>query len=896
MPRYILFALLLLPFGHLVAQPVLTCYDIQYTMEADGVSPYVDQEVTVQGIVTGAGFGDNYFIADAGGGPWSGLFIYDRYNEPELGDLVQLDGIVAEYYDFTELTSVTNFQVLSQNNPLPEVSIINTGSLSTLNTAELWESVLVQVQNVNVTEIPNAYQEFYVSDGSGSCQIDNGFFSNNHSWDNIQNGTVYTSIVGIVDYSYSTYAINPRSLSDMILDNATLALFLPNLTTVVENQITVPLEAHNISPEAGYYGYSFDLFYDPEILQYQDVNKTGTLSQSGIVNVNNNMGILNISYQSDSPLFGTGELLDFVFWTNNTGVSELNISNAIFGTEQINHIVNGSVTVNGNYNTLGDTLTVIQRPILNIPAIHIPGEILTITCLAPQSTTGFEAWLLHNNKRIRLPLQSSSWYTNPNRWELQAIVPQVPVFELYDLEVNALGGIHDITCNAVQVLPSRKDNYYFVHITDLHLPNRLYYPNAGYDTDSTSVVDFRAVIKDINIIQPEFVLLTGDLLNEGELEDFSNQFWYGWTQRVLSELEVPVYVTSGNHDIGGWNSTPPPSGSARRNWWRYFGWSWLDNTDLSWPYHTQDYYFSYNNTVYIGLEAYNNYDSFRQMIYGLDSFTDQQLNWLNSTLAAHPDQRKVLFHHFDFQEQLSLINLGIDLSLYGHIHSNSGSIDSYPYNLATSSVCDGNRAYRIVQVSEDSLNPKETISAGSNGSSLSISYLPANYALADSVMAIVTNNHPMAFNNALVKFNMPSSNGGYNVNGGVLEQVDRSGDHNVCYVRVALTAHSVSYVSISDNGVSNEDATTVPIPVKINGVYPNPLRSDGTIELFSDKNLNKVTVELYNLRGQKMQDILYSNLKQGVNNLQLSLNLNSGIYFVKIKDLPGKAHKIVIVN
>ncbi|MDD3283202.1 MAG: T9SS type A sorting domain-containing protein, partial [Candidatus Cloacimonetes bacterium] len=143
---------------------------------------------------------------------------------------------------------------------------------------------------------------------------------------------------------------------------------------------------------------------------------------------------------------------------------------------------------------------------------------------------------------------------------------------------------------------------------------------------------------------------------------------------------------------------------------------------------------------------------------------------------------------------------------------------------------------------------------------------------------------------------MPSSNGGYNVNGGVLEQVDRSGDHNVCYVRVALTAHSVSYVNISANGVSNEDATTVPIPVKINGVYPNPLRSDGTIELFSDKNLNKVTVELYNLRGQKMQDILYSNLKQGVNNLQLSLNLNSGIYFVKIKDLPGKAHKIVIVN
>ncbi len=34
------------------------------------------------------------------------------------------------------------------------------------------------------------------------------------------------------------------------------------------------------------------------------------------------------------------------------------------------------------WNALGDTLTVIQMPILNVPAIHIPGETLQITCLA----------------------------------------------------------------------------------------------------------------------------------------------------------------------------------------------------------------------------------------------------------------------------------------------------------------------------------------------------------------------------------------------------------------------------------------------------------------------------------------------------------------------------------
>jgi hypothetical protein len=110
--------------------------------------------------------------------------------------------------------------------------------------------------------------------------------------------------------------------------------------------------------------------------------------------------------------------------------------------------------------------------------------------------------------------------------------------------------------------------------------------------------------------------------------------------------------------------------------------------------------------------------------------------WLNSTLDAHPEHRKVLFHHFDFQDQLDIVNLGLDVSLYGHIHSNSGSIGSYPYSLATRSVCDGNRAYRVVRVSNAGFFPLNTIYAGSNGSNIHISYLPANNATADSVMAM----------------------------------------------------------------------------------------------------------------------------------------------------------------
>jgi len=209
------------------------------------------------------------------------------------------------------------------------------------------------------------------------------------------------------------------------------------------------------------------------------------------------------------------------------------------------------------WNAPGDTLTVIQKPLLNIPAINIPGETLIITCLAPQSTTGFNAWIRHGSKRIALPLQSADWQTNPNRWELQVIIPNVPVFELYDLEVNANGGIHDISENAVQVVPSRKQSYYFVHITDIHLPNDLYYPNAGYDTDSTSVNDFRAVIEDINLIHPEFVLLTGDLINEGELEGLAElSSRLGVARAVVSNV-LPYTAEMNQEKLYGYEPIAP---------------------------------------------------------------------------------------------------------------------------------------------------------------------------------------------------------------------------------------------------------------------------------------------------------------------------------------------------
>lgn len=882
-----------------------TCYDIQYTTSTSGDSPYVDQVVTVQGIVSVPRFytsngANNYgfMLTDAQGGAWSGLFVYNQTNQPALGDMVTLTGTVTEYYGFTEITSVTSYQVISTNNPLPQAVSISTAALANSSTAEQWESVLVKVSNVTVQTMPTNYQEFFVTDGSGNCQIDNQCFPFGHTWSNIAQGLSFASISGVVDYSYSTYGLNPRSLDDMVFEGSNLTLIFPQAYGTLNGEFAVPLNASNIDPASNYQSYTIQVAYNPMILAFSQGSTNGTLSAPGTLDIEGNNGVLNINYSSTSDLSGSGILFNLLFTAIQAGVSPLTLSNVHFDNHAINNVINGSVTINSNYNAPGDTLTVIQRPILNVPAIQIPGETMSITCLAPQNTTGFNAWLVHGSKRISLPLLSSTWQSNPNRWELQVNIPQVAVFELYDLEVNANGGIHDVSRNAVQIIPSRKSNYYFIHLTDLHMPTRIYYPDAGYDADSLSVVDFRAVMDDINLLRPEFVLITGDLINDGEQEGFNNQYWYGWVQRILSEMEVPIYVTAGNHDIGGWNTTPPPDGSSRRSWWRYFGWSWLDNESTSWPYHTQDYYFTYGNTVYIGLESYDNYDGWRWEIYGNESYTNQQMSWLYATTALFPSHQKVLFHHYDFQEELDLYALDLDMSLWGHIHSNSGSVNTQPYDLATRSTCDGNRAYRVIRVNGNQITPYNSVTAGATGSNVSISFFPSNYAVADSVSATVVNGHSLAFENTLIKFLMPAGGTGYIVTNGTLEQIDRTTHYNVCYVRVNLLASSTRVVTIKSDGVANIDPVQIPAVISIASSYPNPVRDTCNIELFSPKQQPDLTLQVYNLKGQKVQEKMLTNLSAGINNLSFTpdSSLSSGIYFLRIKGTIAKPHKLILIK
>jgi hypothetical protein len=162
---------------------------------------------------------------------------------------------------------------------------------------------------------------------------------------------------------------------------------------------------------------------------------------------------------------------------------------------------------------IGDTLTVIQRPLLNIPTFVTPGGTFSIECEAPSGTTGWSAEIIHGSLSVPLGVTAASYDASTRWWRLTAEVPTGVLGEIFDLSVTASGGLTDVARHAVKVLPSFRSDYYFVHITDTHLPTHLYYYQPGASSDSVATGDLRAVINDINIINPEFVLHTGDLVN-----------------------------------------------------------------------------------------------------------------------------------------------------------------------------------------------------------------------------------------------------------------------------------------------------------------------------------------------------------------------------------------------
>lgn len=54
-----------------------------------------------------------------------GIFVYHSSDDVKIGDLVELTGVVDEYYDLTQIKNVSTLKVVSSNNDLPTASVVS---------------------------------------------------------------------------------------------------------------------------------------------------------------------------------------------------------------------------------------------------------------------------------------------------------------------------------------------------------------------------------------------------------------------------------------------------------------------------------------------------------------------------------------------------------------------------------------------------------------------------------------------------------------------------------------------------------------------------------------------------------------------------------------------------
>lgn len=198
----------------------LSIYEVQYTTDQGTgndcyPSPLVGQTVTLSGVVTAVEWGQySHFWLQDKGDPWYGVFSYDTMVSPQVGDSLTVTAEVDEYHGMTETKDISEFNIHKHSCSYDTIDI-HTGDLGTECSfhGEAYEGCLVRVCNVGVTRSPDQYNQWYVDDGSGECQIDDSCYpvEFDSNWQD-----TCLCITGVVNYSYGEYEINPRGEEDIV--------------------------------------------------------------------------------------------------------------------------------------------------------------------------------------------------------------------------------------------------------------------------------------------------------------------------------------------------------------------------------------------------------------------------------------------------------------------------------------------------------------------------------------------------------------------------------------------------------------------------------------------------------------------------------------------------------
>lgn len=312
-----------------------------------------------------------------------------------------------------------------------------------------------------------------------------------------------------------------------------------------------------------------------------------------------------------------------------------------------------------------ETLNGYLYPRIGLPAFKLAGEYLTVVIYLSEELSINEIYLFKGGLKVELEIVNIE--RAGKKLIIQCRIGNVDP-GLYDL-VAEVDGRKLIEPNSVFIRDRPDYPIIILWYSDTHYDNR--YQQRRYREN------FLKIIWQANLIRPDFMIITGDIVNSATEDNFLSLY-----RDIKRYLRVPFIAIPGNHD-----------------------------------HHFKEDLFTYylapsNISINIGPLHLISLDTGPGSLEG--DVTNDQIRWIRTDLEKHKDAEvKILASH----HPISLLNEGgksnrtgiedllaksdIDLIIHGHMHYLMLELDKHPPRMTIPNAYEGGKPYpgfRILNV------------------------------------------------------------------------------------------------------------------------------------------------------------------------------------------------------
>ncbi len=163
----------------------------------------IGDAVTLSGVVVTAARYNGVYVAEAPYGTYQQIWVYTGTDPMAVpGDMVDVAGTYAEYYDLSEVdggtVSVVGSAVIPAPIVVPAATLVADG--------EPYESCIISIPDMMTVTAINSYGEWEVTALDGSVMIFDDFWFDDTT---VALGDCYSNVTGALTYSYGAFKVEP---------------------------------------------------------------------------------------------------------------------------------------------------------------------------------------------------------------------------------------------------------------------------------------------------------------------------------------------------------------------------------------------------------------------------------------------------------------------------------------------------------------------------------------------------------------------------------------------------------------------------------------------------------------------------------------------------------------